>query len=121
MTTMTTMTTAASHPFARLPCRQGDVRILPVAGIPSSASLAPRDPRGAVLQEGTATGHAHRIASPAAQILALGPARYLRVRGDEEVALQHEEHGTIPIAPGDYQIVIHHEYVPGEVPRQVED
>jgi hypothetical protein len=114
-------TTAANPPASRLPCRQGDVRILPIGKIPSSAVLVPRDPRGAVLQEGTATGHIHRIASPAAQILSLGPARYLRVRGDEVVALQHEEHGAIPIPPGDYQIVIHHEYVPGEVPRQVED
>ncbi len=106
----------------RGPYRQGDVRIIPIAGIPSDAVESTRDDiRGTVLQDGKATGHAHRIVSPAAQLLSLGASRYLRVRGIEAVALQHEEHGTIPIPPGDYQVVIHHEYQPGAVPRQVED
>lgn len=41
--------------------RQGDVFIYAAAIIPDNAKPAKRDPRGAVLAEGEATGHHHRI------------------------------------------------------------
>lgn len=37
------------------------------------------------------------------------------------VKLEHEEHVAVEILPGVYRITIHTEYVPGELPRQVQD
>lgn len=106
--------------MTELQFRQGDVLLVAVSGIPESAIPVTRDPRrGAILQEGLVTGHAHRIPGPGAQVFEALPARYLRVV--EACELVHDEHDAIPLPVGDYQIVIHHEFVPGELPRQVED
>lgn len=102
--------------------RQGDVLIIAVDAIPPDAKELPRDKRGVVLAEGEVTGHAHRIPSRAASLYrSEADARFMRVMGPAPVALQHEEHTAIDIPPGDYQVVIHHEYSPAELPRQVAD
>ena len=35
--------------------------------------------------------------------------------------LDHQEHGSIVLAPGDYRVTRQREYQPGELPRQVAD
>jgi hypothetical protein len=101
--------------------RQGDVLITRVDHLPELATELPRDEaRGVVLAEGEVTGHAHRIHSRHAQLYRTEvDARYMRVTAP--VALQHEEHATVAIPPGDYRVTIHAEYQPGALPRQVAD
>jgi hypothetical protein len=100
--------------------RQGDVLLVGPAKIPDTATQIARDPeRGTILQEGKVTHHAHRIVSPVAAMFELGDARYLRLV--EPADLVHDEHDSIALPAGDYQIVIHHEYEPGAIARQVED
>jgi len=100
--------------------RQGDVLLYQRSTIPADAKpLEPTD-RGVVLAEGEVTGHAHRIASRHATLYRTeSDARFLRVTAP--VSLKHEEHSPVEIPVGDYQIVIHTEYEPGELPRQVAD
>jgi|SRR5262245_30336984 len=103
--------------------RQGDVLIIAISEIPTTATAMPRQKAyGVVLAEGEATGHRHRIPSRHATMYrSESDARYLRVMGPAPVALRHEEHTTVKIPPGSYQVIIHHEYQPGAVPRRVED
>lgn len=103
--------------------RQGDVLLITVEDVPADAKKLPRNKRGVVvLAEGEVTGHAHRIPHRTASLYrSESDARFLRVMGPAPVALQHEEHTAIEIPPGNYQVVIHHEYSPGELVRRVED
>jgi hypothetical protein len=47
-------------------------------------------------------------------------AVFMRVSGHAPVALEHEDHDTIMIPPGTYQVVRQREYSPGAV-RYVAD
>lgn len=79
--------------------QQGDCLIKPVAEIPAEA----KEVRERVLVEGEHTGHAHRVArNAAAAVLIAGAMRYLRVY--EDTPIEHEEHKTIILPPGTYQI-----------------
>lgn len=99
--------------------RQGDVLLVPRKSVkPDQAVRAARDKGRVVLAYGKLTGHAHAIASKAATLWELGDARLLVVR--RPVLLQHEEHATIQIPPGDYDVIQQCEYVAGEV-RNVAD
>lgn len=100
--------------------RQGDVLIVRVDAMPAATPVERAADRDLILQEGEITGHAHRIASRYAKLYRTEmDARFMRVTAP--VALTHEEHHTVEIPPGDYQITIHAEYSPGELPRQVAD
>ena len=56
-----------------------------------------------ILAEGEATGHMHRLSGSDVEVLQLGDKLFARVRsGDAKVT--HEEHDTIALPPGDYQI-----------------
>ena len=95
--------------------RQGDVLLIAVDAIPGRAVPVPRDQGEIVLAYGEVTGHRHAITEPRAELLALPDQeierRFLRVVGDE-AGLRHEEHDTITVPPGDYQVVRQREYVP---------
>lgn len=104
----------------RLPIRQGDVLLLPVDGIPA-ATPAPRDNGRLILAYGEVTGHAHRIDAPEAEATILTTEdnrRFLRIVS--AVALVHEEHATVTIPPGDYELPRQVEYTPAEL-RNVAD
>ena len=100
-------------------CRQGDVLVLR-AGTPGSLSGAhpsnmaakEPDPRGAVLAEGEMTGHHHRIQDPRACLLRAEGLHYdiLGIDGTRPVSLVHEEHGTIPISGGVFEVRRQHEH-----------
>ena len=101
--------------------RQGDVLLVRIDTITDTVTEVPRDGRGVVLAEGEMTGHFHGITSRSATLYrSESDARFLRVMGPAPVALDHQEHTTVNIPPGDYQVVIHHEYTP-EAIRRVED
>lgn len=93
--------------------RQGDVLVIPKP-IPSGAVPGKRDKGRIVLAYGEATGHAHAIASEAVEIMEHEGTRYIRVpkRG---ATLSHEEHGTITLAPGEYEVRIQREYTPAAI------
>ena len=95
--------------------RQGDVLLIAVDAIPGRAVPVPRDQGEIVLAYGEVTGHRHAITEPRAELLALPDQeierRFLRVVG-VQARLLHEEHDTITVPPGSYQVVRQQEYVP---------
>lgn len=82
-------------------------------------------PRGHILAEGEATGHAHRIEeSTRARLYRTGVPgndngeRWLRVLAP--VALRHEEHGEIVLPRGRYRVRIKRQYLPDGWTRVVD-
>ena len=102
--------------------RQGDVLIQRVNKIPKGLKPLPRDEHGRlVLAEGERTGHAHVVEGDAlflAADLDEMTDRYLRI--EQEALVVHDEHDTITLPPGDYQIVRQREYTPEQI-RNVAD
>ena len=96
--------------------------IVPIAQLPAGVSaLAPEGGR-VVLAHGEATGHSHAINDPNARLFHDPKLRaiFLRVCGRAPVTLEHQEHDTIHIPPGDYQIIRQREYSPDAI-RNVAD
>lgn len=102
--------------------RQGDVLIIPVKSIPKAVEAVEREQGRIVLAHGEVTGHAHAIKDKHAALFRDPKlaAIFMHVSGDEAVALEHDEHSTIAIPPGNYQIVRQVEYHPAEI-RNVAD
>lgn len=61
------------------------------------------------LAKGENTGHHHTITKGEAELYEHEGTLFLRVNSDEAI-LTHQEHGTITIPKGDYQIDIVREY-----------
>jgi hypothetical protein len=97
--------------------RQGDILMVPVASMPSGLIAMECDKGRAVLAYGEATGHAHAINNRRAALFRDSEleAVFLRVSGAGPVALEHQEHNTIHIPPGDYRIIRQREYSPEAV------
>lgn len=104
--------------------RQGDVLIRQVVAIPDNLNAVPRDDGRVVLAYGEVTGHAHAITDPAAAMCAADitdlTRSFLKIEGEHAVALQHEEHDTILLPPGNYEVRRQREYQP-EAPIWVAD
>ena len=117
--------------------RQGDVLIVRVEESGLEPHLFNRDrgvalPRergeGLVLAEGEATGHAHRVMSKHARLR----RHVVSVNGrrtthtclyvpPEGAVIEHEEHGSIPLAHGKYIVVRQSEYTPASETRAVDE
>ena len=99
--------------------RQGDVLLKRIKSIPADAHLKPAD-GPIVLALGEATGHCHQIHDlENVGVFVKGDGTmYLQVKN--ETALQHEEHATILLPPGNYERVLQREYSP-EAIRNVLD
>lgn len=98
--------------------RQGDVLFKQVKLIPAVESK--KRPTGHIL-EGEATGHIHRLADlDAAEVLECGEGLYLNVTSDGGVSIIHEEHETLNLPAGNYEVVRQREYSPEQI-RNVED
>lgn len=102
--------------------RQGDVLIKAVAAIPTETKKVKRENGQLVLAHGEVTGHCHAIVEESAQLVTAEQAAelYLLVHGTEPVALTHQEHATILIPPGKYEVLRQLEYAPEQI-RQVAD
>ena len=102
--------------------RQGDVYLVPVTSIPENATVRPRDNGRVILAYGEVTGHAHALTAEGVALMEVkddaSVLEFLKV--DAVSALVHEEHGTINIEPGLYQIKHQREYTP-EAIRNVAD
>ena len=98
--------------------RQGDVLIVS-ATIPKEAEPKARDKGRVILAYGEVTGHAHRIADPdgaGAVLLSVAEsATFLRL--SKGAQLVHEEHATINLPAGEYQVIQQREYRYGESVR----
>lgn len=103
--------------------RQGDVLIRRVKSIPTNVEAVARDNGRIVLAYGEVTGHAHVILDEAAELVRTADTnqRFLRVMAAIGVSLKHEEHGTITLPKGVFEIVQQREYVAPEITRQVAD
>lgn len=99
--------------------RQGDVLIVPVKSVPKNVETIKRDNDRVVLAYGEVTGHAHAIKSKRATLFRDPKLAkiFMLVTGEDVVALEHEEHSTVKIAPGKYEIVHQREYSPREIRR----
>lgn len=99
--------------------RQGDVLIIATGKKPANLETVPRDKGRVILAYGELTGHAHAIKDKRATLFRDPKlaAVFMEVTGDAPVMLEHEEHGTIEIPPGDYRIVHQREYTPEEIRR----
>jgi len=85
--------------------QQGDVLISQVQALPRGARIVPATARGLILAEGEATGHAHVLQPEAAvQLYTLDEILYLINEGDHGVVVTHEEHGTVEVPRGVWQI-----------------
>ncbi len=101
--------------------RQGDVLIIRVKTIPNGVLPVARDNGRVILAYGEVTGHAHAIKDRRATLFSDPKlaAIFMHV-SDAPVALEHNEHDTIVLPPGNYQIVRQREYSP-EAIRNVTD
>jgi hypothetical protein len=89
--------------------RQGDVLLIPVHEVPDDALLIDLGSR-IVLAEGEATGHAHALLADHLELVELDDeTRYVEVFGPAE--LVHEEHDTISLEPGAYEVRRQREFV----------
>jgi hypothetical protein len=102
--------------------RQGDVLIVATDSIPKSVEPVVRDKDRVVLAYGEVTGHAHAILDKRASLFRDPKLAkiFMLVGGDGPVALTHEEHSTVNIPPGKYEIRHQREYSP-EAIRRVAD
>jgi hypothetical protein len=107
--------------------RQGDVLLVPIGRERDLRRLERvDDPRGVVLAEGEATGHAHRVVGEARlyrrdfwPLWGAPPPSLLVV--DREATLVHEEHDAVALAPGQYEVRRQREYDLGRGFLQVAD
>ena len=103
--------------------RQGDVLLVKVAEVPAHAvRVAQRPDHRVILAEGEATGHHHAVTCDRATLLveeaeAIAAKRWLQIDGNEPVALTHQEHATILLEPGVYEVRRQREYHPSEIRR----
>lgn len=110
--------------------RQGDVLVKRTRKQPSTSAKVVNDQGRTILAYGEVTGHAHQVHDvstaivdrddvPAQQLFEEPDGtRLLVVRRDAE--LRHEEHGTIALARGTYEVIRQREYSP-EAIRNVAD
>ncbi len=105
--------------------RQGDVMIIATASIPAAAkNEVTRDNGRIVLAYGEVTGHAHAIHKSGAVLLTAPDTedRFLRIMDASGVTLEHEEHATITLPPGDYIVRRQREYTSADMePIRVAD
>lgn len=107
--------------------RQGDVLLIRVDSIPAGAKEVKRDDRGRIiLAEGEVTGHAHAVLDPHAKLFEItgggqgGNERSRFLNVEKETTLNHEEHGTVHLTKGVYEVRQQREYQPDEI-RPVAD
>lgn len=99
--------------------RQGDVYLRRVEEVPAGAKPVERDGGRVVLAYGEVTGHAHAIADEHVELLETADGARLLV-AETEAFLRHEEHDTVTIPPGIYEVRRQREYTP-EAIRTVAD
>jgi hypothetical protein len=85
--------------------RQGDLLFVR-ATIPDDA----KEIEDGVLARGEATGHTHRVRAGTALAYMVGVVAY--VRSLQEAYIDHEEHNTVVLPTGEWEVRRQREYVP---------
>ena len=89
--------------------RQGDLLLKKVEKLPKRAKIVKSD----VILEGEATGHAHRIMDGEIfRFWSQSSGDQLFVKADKGAMLVHEEHASIELVPGIYEVIRQREYDP---------
>jgi hypothetical protein len=97
--------------------RQGDVLFRKIDSIPPGTH---KERATGHILEGEATGHIHRIAElDRAEVLEVGEGLFLSV-GEAGVSIVHDEHKTINLPSGNYEVTRQREYAPDAI-RNVAD
>ena len=97
--------------------RQGDVLIRAAKDVPTGTTEAQENGRS-ILAHGEVTGHAHALITDELIVNAGDKGRFVSLV--KETELHHEEHGTVKLGPGKFEIRRQEEYSPLEI-RQVAD
>lgn len=101
----------------KLMYRQGDVLLRKINSLPKGER---KKRQNGWLLEGEMTGHIHRIAElEQAEVMEIGNGLFVSV-SDAGVSLVHQEHHTIQLPPGNYEVTRQREYSP-EAIRNVQD
>jgi hypothetical protein len=100
--------------------RQGDVLLRRVESVPDNVTPVPRENGRIVLAHGEVTGHAHAILDEAAELVRTAETnqRFLKIMNASGVQLQHEEHATITLPPGTYEVIRQREYTSRDMPAR---
>jgi hypothetical protein len=88
--------------------QQGDCLFFPLKKLPSENEL--HQIKTNVVQEGEATGHAHRLHDEDAVVYEHKETKTKYLRLLKATPLRHEEHKEIILPPGDYRVGIVREY-----------
>ena len=95
--------------------RQGDLLFVEVTHIPDDAV---KQDHG-VIAEGEITGHKHQISEGTQAVLMIA-AGVSYINAIREAAIEHEEHNTVVLPPGQWEVRRQREYEPSGW-RQVAD
>lgn len=79
----------------RVKIQQGDVILVPVDGVRGKKHT------DNILAHGEATGHAHRLQSGTVYVDTDGT---MTLECDEQTTVTHEEHGSVTLAPGAWEV-----------------
>lgn len=100
--------------------RQGDVYLIPVTSKGADLRAVPRDAGRVILAYGEVTGHAHAILERDAVLWETpGGSRILAV--ESEADLVHDEHDTIRLPAGLYEVRRQREWTDADEPIEVAD
>jgi len=89
--------------------RQGDVLFKKIESLPKKKRKLDTD----IIVRGEATGHAHCLVNGdiyVAVIEAIGPINFIKAKKGAKIV--HEEHDTIELEPGIYEVTRQREYDP---------
>ncbi len=101
--------------------RQGDILLCRVDRIPPGAKRVPRDGNRVIVAEGELTGHAHAFAAKEVRLFRdKASQRSFLLVGEGGAPLRHEEHGSILVPEGQYELRRQREYAPA-ASRRVRD
>jgi hypothetical protein len=94
--------------------RQGDIFLKPCNNVNlSGATAVPAKGGRYILAEGEATGHNHSVLAEGNELFSLNGNTVLVV--NELTTIEHQEHASIEIAPGQYWVVRQREYTPQKI------
>ena len=95
--------------------RQGDIYFEEVESIPEDAKVQ----TDGIIARGEVTGHTHRVQNPSMGAIMMA-ASVMYLNAIKTMSIVHEEHNTIDLPPGNWQVLRQREWTP-EGWRQVAD
>ena len=92
--------------------RQGDILLCAVDSIPAGATPVRCDGDRVVVAEGELSGHAHAFLTGVELYRNKARRQFFLAVSEPGALLRHEEHGSILVRPGHYQILRQREWAP---------